>query len=161
MIWSLGIPPPLFNPDNLVDMKEDNDQGEGKCQQHKSGKDVYNGKWWRREGIKRNLQDIPCQSYEECENDRDELDQSKRCRRGIYCLLEGCSHDVDKNPEERDNQPISKLAFQGEPVQQIPYMSAAPCHQAKQAEWGRRRESAVDSTRQDRLSDVGRYSLVQ
>ena len=36
-------------------------------------------KWRHREGIKRNWRDRPDVSYEELENDLDELDKPKRC----------------------------------------------------------------------------------
>ena len=75
--------------------------------------------------------------------------------------MEGCSHDVDKPPEERENQPISELALQDEPVQQIPATSAEPPQPAKTAELGGWHASAVDSNRQGRQSDIGRYGLVQ
>ena len=55
-------------------MKGDNEQEAVKRQQHEDG-EGFNGKWRRREWIKKNLQDIPRQSNEECENDHDELDQ--------------------------------------------------------------------------------------
>ena len=142
-------------------MKGDNEQEVVKRQQHEDSKEGFNGKWRRREWIKKNLQDIPRQSNEECENDHEELNQSKKCKRGINSLLKGCSHDVGKLPEERENQPISEPALQDEPVQQIPATSAAPPQPAKQAERGGWCESAVDSDGKDRQSGIDRYSTGQ
>ena len=54
--------------------------------QNETEKDNVGGKWRRREGIKRNLRELPRKSYEECEDDCDELDQSKKYKSGINYL---------------------------------------------------------------------------
>ena len=65
-------------------------------------------KWRKREGIKRNLRDLPRQSYAECEDDCDEFDQSKKPKHGINCLLAALNQNVIRPLRKIDLQPISK-----------------------------------------------------
>ena len=67
-----------------------------------------NGKSRRREGIKRSLRDIAPVSYEEYEESWDLEDQSKKCRRGVNCLLASCEcrSEVEPIRRERGNVPV-------------------------------------------------------
>ena len=65
-------------------------------------------KWRKREGIKRNLRDLPRQSYAECEDDCDEFDQSKKSKHGLNCLLAALNHDVIRPLRKTELQPISE-----------------------------------------------------
>ena len=91
--------------------------------QHDGGKECFNDKWRKRKGIKRNLCDLPRQSYQECENYKDQLDQSKKYK---IELLDGLNSDLGELPEERENQPISELALQDGRVQHISATQAVP-----------------------------------
>ena len=64
-------------------------------------------KWGKREGIKRNLRDLPRQSYAECEDDCDELDKSKKPKHGINCLLAALNQNVSRPLRKTDLHPIS------------------------------------------------------
>ena len=114
--------------------------------QNDTEKDNVGGKWGKREGIKRNLRDLPRKSYEECEDDCDEFDQSKKSKHGINCLLAALNHDIigplrktelqpiseqglascagEQQPPGRERQPISKLAVSGGTVPSSPGSAA-------------------------------------
>ena len=113
-------------PENIVDMKENNEPIAMKRLQDETEKDNVGGKWLRREGIKRNLRELPRTSYEECENDCDELDQSKKYKSGINYILAALHRDVTKPLEEADQQPISEPAVPDGTVPGIQILSAAP-----------------------------------
>ena len=89
--------------------------------QNETEKDNVGGKWRRREGIKRNLRELPRKSYEECEDDCDELDQSKKYKSGINYVLVALICDVIRPLEEAELQPISEQGLQSRPgAQQLP-----------------------------------------
>ena len=62
----------------------------------------------RQEGIKRNLRDLPRQSYAECEDDCDEFDQSKKPKHGLNFLLAALNQDVIQPLRKIELQPISE-----------------------------------------------------
>ena len=129
---TLEIPP---HPENLVEMGGGNEPVAVKHLQHDGGKECFNDKWRKRKGIKRNLCDLPRQSYQECENYKDQLDQSKKYK---IELLAGLNSDVGELPEERENQPISELALQDGRVQHISATQAAPIPLVKREQRGSR-----------------------
>ena len=61
-------------------------------------------KWRHREGIKRNRRDMPEVSYEELEDDLDELDEPKRCRQSINCISKPCSCTAGTQPIEKQQK---------------------------------------------------------
>ena len=130
-------------------MEGDNEPVTMKRVQNETEKDNVGGKWRKREGIKRNLRDLPRKSYEECEDDCHEFDQSKKSKPGINWVLAALNHDVirplkeaelhpiseqglpnrpgaQQPPEEERQQPISKPAVSGGTVRSIPGPAAAP-----------------------------------
>ena len=90
-------PPPLTptpdnvitTPENVIEMREEGGKGE-KRELTECVELAGNGKSRRREGIKRSLRDIAPVSYEEYEESWDFEDPSKKCRRGVNCLLASC-----------------------------------------------------------------------
>ena len=96
-----------------VEMEGDNEPVNMKRGQNKTEKDNVIEKWRKREGIKRNLRELSRKSYEECEDDCDELDQSKKYKHGINCLLAALNHDVIRPLRKTELQPISELAVSG------------------------------------------------
>ena len=81
--------------------------------QNETEKDNVIEKWRKREGIKRNWRDLSRKSYEECEDDCDEFDQSKKYKHWINCLLAALNHDVIRPLRKTKLQPISELAVSG------------------------------------------------
>ena len=79
-------PTPSPIPDTNVEMGRENVQGSVKRFQDSEGKYENDGKWRRREGIKRCLRDIPRKLYEECEDNLDERVEQKRCKMELNCL---------------------------------------------------------------------------
>ena len=96
-----------------VEMEGDNEPVNMKRGQNETEKDNVIEKWGKREGIKRNLRDLSRKSYEECEDDCDEFDQSKKYKHGINCLLAALNHDVIRPLRKTELQPISELAVSG------------------------------------------------
>ena len=100
--------------DNEIDMKEEGGTGEksGKpeCEERSS-----NSKLRRREGIKRSLRDNAPVSNEEYEESWDLEDQSKKCRRGVNCLLASCDCRGERGPiREEEGNLLVNLAGSGE-----------------------------------------------
>ena len=118
----IGDPPtPAPNPESIVEMEGDNELVNMKRVQNKTEKDNVGGKWRKREGIKRNLRDLPRKSYEECEDDCDEFDQSKKSKPGINCILAALNHDIIGPLRETELQPISKQGLASRAgAQQLP-----------------------------------------
>ena len=135
----IEAPPPLTptpenvitTPENEIDMREEGGKGEKReltgCEEL-SG----NGKSRRREGIKRSLRDIAPVSYEEYEESWDLEDQSKKCRRGVNCLLASCvcRSEVEPIRGEKGDVPVQiqsagEAGLNGESVQDIPAETAA------------------------------------
>ena len=54
-----------------------------------------------REGIKRNRRDMPEESYEELEDDLDELDEPERCRQSINRISKPCNCTAETQPIEK------------------------------------------------------------
>ena len=156
-------------------MKGDNEPVAMKRLQNETEKDNVGGKWRKREGIKRNLRDLPRKSYEECKDDCDELDQSKKYKSGINYVLAALNHDVirllkeaelqpiseqglqnrlgaQQPPEEERQQPISETAVSDGPVPGIPSPAAAPVQT---------RALTLCSDSASRLYSVDRYSAEQ
>ena len=123
--------PEIYNPpENIVDMQENNENIAMKRLQDETEKDKVSGKWRRRKGIKRNLREIPKMLYEECGDDCDELDQSKRYKPGINSVLADLCHDIIKTHESAGQQPISEPAVQDVRVPCIPKTTAAVVQQS-------------------------------
>ena len=89
-------------------MEGDNEPVNMKRGQNETEKDNKGWKWRKREGIKRNLRDLPRKSYAECEDDCDEFDQSKKSKHGLNCLLAALNHDVIRPLRKTELQPISE-----------------------------------------------------
>ena len=108
-------PPPLTptpenmitTPENEIDMREEGGKGE-KRELTECVEFPGNGKSRRREGIKRSLRDIAPVSYEEYEESWDFEDPSKKCRRGVNCLLASCECRPEVEPirRERGDVPV-------------------------------------------------------
>ena len=101
-------------------MEGDNEPVTMKRVQNETEKDNVGGKWRKREGIKRNLRDLPRKSYEECEDDCNEFDQSKKSKFGINCILAALNHDVIWPLKEAELQPISEQGLPNCPGAQQP-----------------------------------------
>ena len=88
--------PPITGQEHVIKIQENEvEMSEGKVNGEKRNPSecddrLGNGKWRRREGIKRNLQDIAPVSYEEYDENWDIEDQSKKCKNEINCLLDSC-----------------------------------------------------------------------
>ena len=95
------LPPPL-NIEMGVEMEGDNEPVNMKRGQKETEMNNRGWKLRKREGIKRNLRDLPRQSYEECEDDCDEFDQSKKSRHGINCLLAAWNPNVSRPLRKTD-----------------------------------------------------------
>ena len=97
----------ITTPENEIEMREEGGRGE-KRELTECVELPGNGKSRRREGIKRSLRDIAPVSYEEYEESWDLEDQSKRCRRGVNCLLASCECRPEVEPirRERGDVPV-------------------------------------------------------
>ena len=129
--------PEIYNPpENIVDMKENNETVAMKRLQDETERNNVGGKWRKREGIKRNLRNLPRTSYEECENNCDEMDRLKRYKSGINYILSALHCDVTEPPDVIDQQPMSESAVLDRTIPGIQNASAVrvkqPLREARQ-----------------------------
>ena len=104
-------PPPPLNIETGVEMEGDNGSVNVKRGQKEAEMNNRGWKLRKREGIKRNLRDLPRQSYAEFEDDCDEFDQSKKSKHGLNCLLAALNQDVTRPLRKTDLQPISEQSL--------------------------------------------------
>ena len=130
-----------------VEMEGDNEPVNMKRGQNETEKDNVIEKWRKREGIKRNLRELSRKSYEECEDDCDELDQSKKYKHGINCLLAALNHDGSRPLRKTELQPISGLAVSGGTVPSATNRAGAGIQGGEKAKGGSSNAQSVRNHR--------------